>query len=370
MASSLDKESTNPEMPTLLTLDTKSSRTRTSKTRRAILILLSLAAAAFYFYRNGIPFYQTPTSTLIVPEWPEDPIERQPFEPLMRYSLGYGKAACWQNGGVWIKDLTPVELSALGINRFEDTPRALEQADEDAFCKRLRMYGASFWQLPPQWSEGTLWCPAIDYCAQPTKNMRLSVGFPTSGGVWTLNMDHDLEALYYPQIRGLQNALTMDERCEVIKDLGGRFCEDIQTCPEMAPLLEPYAGPFSDSQTEGVSKILSHLAGSTGDGQAEAVTKILSYLTGPIGDDQAEIVAKILSHLAGPFSDITPPACPTHRQTSRTPPRTAPGFQSVNLVPNGEYKCAGAPSAKVASISPTAVLRLFDGMMCSDRAPD
>ncbi|PQE12296.1 hypothetical protein CJF31_00000484 [Rutstroemia sp. NJR-2017a BVV2] len=34
----------------------------------------------------------------------------------------------------------------------------------------------------------------------------------------------------YPKSAGLRNALTMDERCNVIKDLGGRFCEDILLC--------------------------------------------------------------------------------------------------------------------------------------------
>ncbi|KAI8961590.1 hypothetical protein F5Y11DRAFT_366630 [Daldinia sp. FL1419] len=46
------------------------------------------------------------------------------------------------------------------------------------------------------------------------------------------------------------------------------------------------------------------------------------------------------------------------------------GCQSVNLFPNGEYKAAGAFSAKVASISPGVVLRLFDDTACSDSTPD
>ncbi|KAI0814162.1 hypothetical protein GGR55DRAFT_687129 [Xylaria sp. FL0064] len=228
MASSFDEKSTKAEMPALLTLDAKSSRTRTSKTLLAILTLLSLAAAAFYFYRNGIPFYQTPTlppSWNADSEWPEIPAPVEPFEPLKRYSLHYGK-------------LTPVVMSSLTIDRFQDTARALEQADEDAFCARLRMHGASFWQLPPQWPEHYNWCEAVDYCVEPTKKVSLEVCFPASGGVWMLDTSRGWDVLY-PQSLGLRNALTMDERCEVIKDLGGRFCEDIQVCPEMAALLGP-----------------------------------------------------------------------------------------------------------------------------------
>ncbi|TVY47225.1 hypothetical protein LOCC1_G002412 [Lachnellula occidentalis] len=247
MASSLDKKPTKAEMPALLTPDAKSRQIRTSKPLLAILTLL-LLAAAIYLYRNGIPFYQTPT---VSPSWNDDsewpipkvpspdlPTPIEPFEPLKRYSLDYGKVACWQDDGVWIKELTPVEMSSLGVGRFQDTERALEQADEDAFCMRLRMHGASFWELPPHWPEHVNWCEAIDSCVKPTKKVSLEVGFPASGGVWLLDKSQGWDGLY-PKSLGLRNALTMDERCEVIKDLGGRFCEDIEVCLEMAALLGP-----------------------------------------------------------------------------------------------------------------------------------
>ena len=46
------------------------------------------------------------------------------------------------------------------------------------------------------------------------------------------------------------------------------------------------------------------------------------------------------------------------------------GCQTVNLYPDGKYKAAGAFSAKVISISPDVVLRLFDVTGCSDSTPD
>ncbi|PQE16995.1 fungal specific transcription factor protein [Rutstroemia sp. NJR-2017a BBW] len=132
--------------------------------------------------------------------------------------------------------LTPVEMSSLGVNRFQDSDRALEQADEDAFCTRLRNYGASFWELPPRWPEHVNWCEEMDGCVKPKKEVRLEVGFPSSGGVWMLDTSQGWDKLP-PKAAGLGNALKMDERCEVIKDLGGRFCENVQECPEMAALL-------------------------------------------------------------------------------------------------------------------------------------
>ena len=55
------------------------------------------------------------------------------------------------------------------------------------------------------------------------------------GGVWVLNTSQGEETLF----RKLRNALTMDERCEVINGSGGVFCEDAQVCAEMARLLKP-----------------------------------------------------------------------------------------------------------------------------------
>ncbi|KAH8879533.1 hypothetical protein GQ53DRAFT_589654, partial [Thozetella sp. PMI_491] len=152
-----------------------------------------------------------------------------------RYSLSYNQVACWQNNGIWIKHLTPVELAALGVDRFKDTGRAATQADEDAFCAQLRAYGASFWELPPQWPKHVNWCTPLYACVDPTKMVSLEVGFPANGGVWMLNTSQGWEGLP-PKRFGLRNALTMDERCRVIEDLGGHFCEDIGACPQMAAL--------------------------------------------------------------------------------------------------------------------------------------
>jgi hypothetical protein len=141
-------------------------------------------------------------------------------------------------------------MSALGLNRFTDTNRTLDQADEDAFCARLRMYGASFWELPPRWPEGRSYCYAIDDCVEPTRKVSVEVGFPTSGGVWFLDTTHTKLGSdgLYPKSRGLSNAFTMDERCEVIKSLGGRFCEDVEACPELDVLLAGVLKVYNDDR--------------------------------------------------------------------------------------------------------------------------
>lgn len=275
MASYLDKRYPKAEMSTP---DDAKPRGRTPTFRALLTILFSLVAAFYYVYPSLVAtfYYLYPEpQTISYPypygnddspsenvdwEWPLIKIPGsdypavgeayaiydeselfegiEPFDPVKRYSLDYGRVACWQNNGVWIKKLTPVEMSSLGVNRFQDTDRAPEQADEDAFCSRLRIYGASFWNLPPEWPENVYQCGAIDNCVEPIKKVSLEVGFPTSGGVWVLNTSQGGETLF-PKSVGLRNALTMDERCEVIKDLGGVFCEDAQVCAEMDRLLGP-----------------------------------------------------------------------------------------------------------------------------------
>ncbi|RDL37643.1 uncharacterized protein BP5553_05076 [Venustampulla echinocandica] len=167
-------------------------------------------------------------------DWPEEPVE--PFDPIKRYSIAYGKVACWQNEGVWIQDLAPVELSSIGVDRFQDTERSLNQTEEDEFCTRLRMCGASFWSLPPRWPEHINWCESIDHCVEPDINVNLTTAFPKSGGVCVLDNTQGWEK-FSPRGLGLYNALTMEERCNVIKRLGGKFCESMQACPETAALL-------------------------------------------------------------------------------------------------------------------------------------
>jgi hypothetical protein len=215
------------------------SKPRNASRSRLVLIALivCIAVSSLLFFLSS-PFSPTPTRPASPkegsdwPDWPDD----EPFDPIKRYSLEYGNVACWQNDGVWIKHLTPLELSSIGLDRFQDTERSLNQTEEDAFCARLRIYGASFWSLPPRWPDGYNWCETIDFCVQPDIQVNLILGFPKTGGVWVLDRSQGWDKLY-PRSLGLLNALTMEERCNIIKDLGGKFCKSMQACPETAALL-------------------------------------------------------------------------------------------------------------------------------------
>lgn len=202
-------------------------------------MLFAMLYAMFFASRPVFDPYQSleDSSATQVSDSDSDEDPYPPFFPIKRYSLEYGRVACWQNEGVWIAKLGPVEMISIGLDRFHDTDRSLDQADEDAFCARLRTYGASFWKLPPRWPENVNWCETLDSCVEPDKNVQLELGFTENGGVWMLDTSQGWDK-YWPQSLGLHNAVTMEERCTVLKDLGATYCESMQACPETAALLE------------------------------------------------------------------------------------------------------------------------------------
>lgn len=61
----------------------------------------------------------------------------------------------------------------------------------------------------------------------------IRVGWPAGGGVWIWRTTND-EAGKKGGAK-LQNAHTMEERCELIEQLGGVFYEDPTACPHLDP---------------------------------------------------------------------------------------------------------------------------------------
>ncbi|KAI0114636.1 hypothetical protein F4776DRAFT_324513 [Hypoxylon sp. NC0597] len=120
-------------------------------------------------------------------------------------------------GGVYVLHCTPVELDFLGLDRFHIAMRSLDQEEEDAHCNNMRRLGATWWA-----SEAAYRQKAMD----PDKSGDLVtfVGWPPGGGVWVLRTTHD-EA----SARGagrINNCYTMEERCRLIRQMGGVFYEN------------------------------------------------------------------------------------------------------------------------------------------------
>jgi hypothetical protein len=163
------------------------------------------------------------------------------YNPNKRYDLNTNKLACWPStGGVWIRSqTTPAELLWLGIDRFSNTNRSSSVLEEDQFCSTLRTHGASWYSLPPKYRrETTVWCEDLDYCADPDKRVDLELGFTANGAMWVLDLKDTENPESGVPWQGLQNAVTMDERCEWLKKLGAKFCENFAACPETAQLVD------------------------------------------------------------------------------------------------------------------------------------
>ena len=131
-------------------------------------------------------------------------------------------------GGVLIKGVSAVELLHLNLDRFKEANRSPDTADEDEFCKRLRNLGAVWWP-----SEGDK-VAAFGERYLLKEEIIVQTGWPSSGnGVWVLKYDakkwkERFEAML------LQLALNMDERCQIIKELGGSFFEDPGACEDLS----------------------------------------------------------------------------------------------------------------------------------------
>lgn len=133
------------------------------------------------------------------------------LKPYKRNQLGTSnEVACWQNGGLWVTTLHPLEMRAIGLNRFQDNERSLNKTEEDAFCALLRTYGADFYAVPPRWRGSTLWSSFPVPSAWPDIKVTLSTCFPGDGSVWVLNGKN--------WDRRLENAVTMAERCSLFEE--------------------------------------------------------------------------------------------------------------------------------------------------------
>jgi len=174
--------------------------------------------------------YYIPAS---ISNWAEAPPPIWPMRPIMRSEVPYGGASCWPStGGIWMKELDAVEMAYLGIDRFNNVPRAADPVEEDTFCAKLRRMGASWWRSPELWPRPTR-CDFLEECARPDIHMNMELCFPATGGAWVI----DFTKTNTPHRGHLGLSLTMDERCKVIQTLGGKFCSTMEACAETHQLI-------------------------------------------------------------------------------------------------------------------------------------
>ncbi|KAI1103048.1 hypothetical protein F4804DRAFT_311372 [Jackrogersella minutella] len=120
-------------------------------------------------------------------------------------------------GGVYILHCTAVELDFLGLDRFHIAMRAVDQEEEDAFCNNMRRLGATWWESEAAYRQKAM---DPDRSGEPVT----FVGWPPGGGVWVLRLPH--EDATTRGVGRINNCSTMEERCRLIRQMGGTFFEN------------------------------------------------------------------------------------------------------------------------------------------------
>ncbi|KAH0556758.1 hypothetical protein GP486_005455 [Trichoglossum hirsutum] len=175
-----------------------------------------------------------------------DPNTRTEFLPLSCKTTAYPSP-----GGIVLGYFSAVELAHLDLPRTKPTNRSSDPAEEDDLALRMLHLGAHWW---PSWDLYALhqeWITdgvPYDFHFPPNVN----VGYPSSGkGVWVFKFSADKQTWDEEDVRKpylerrpddwegkIRMALTMDERCEVLKGFGATFYEKVEDCEDIAKTLQ------------------------------------------------------------------------------------------------------------------------------------
>ncbi|KAG8677548.1 hypothetical protein FPOAC2_03676 [Fusarium poae] len=123
-------------------------------------------------------------------------------------------------GGYYKIKCSLAELDFLGLDRYNPTNRSENVDEEEAWCATLRQLRAKYYRNI---------CDRIADGAYGIETPKVYIGWPTDGGVWALQATK-LNAT----LRGLgriENAFTMEERWQKIKEYGGTFYAEPKECP-------------------------------------------------------------------------------------------------------------------------------------------
>lgn len=124
-------------------------------------------------------------------------------------------------GGVIVKDAAnSVDLVFLGVDRLHASERAATAAEEDAFCEKLYLIGANWWEDEDDYNNVQLGARR----RSPVEEQELVFGYPANGGVWVLTYANRNDI---PMDFGRINmARDMDERCSIMREYGATYYDD------------------------------------------------------------------------------------------------------------------------------------------------
>ncbi|KAI1504901.1 hypothetical protein F5X99DRAFT_370227 [Biscogniauxia marginata] len=132
------------------------------------------------------------------------------------------------SGGVLVLPFcNGVDLAFLHLPRLGPAERSGDPAAEDRHCARMRRLGAWWFASVDEYESTQYFSPE-----RLDRKMLVVAAWPRGGaGVWVVTM-----RVGEASEKGLAcvwNALSMDERCEAVEKLGGRFYPDPVQCPDL-----------------------------------------------------------------------------------------------------------------------------------------
>jgi hypothetical protein len=148
-----------------------------------------------------------------------------------------------KGGLITLSPATFLDLDFLGLDPLNPPRKRLANQDaEDAFCRRLLLLGAKWWDSAErcrfvtalQEEEG--WGDAaaeVEVGAQPGPTARercwISVAWPASGGIWVSEFEAGTQGEGVPEdVVLVRLARSMDERAGILKErFGARFYADV-----------------------------------------------------------------------------------------------------------------------------------------------
>ncbi|KAL8744301.1 MAG: hypothetical protein Q9190_003444 [Brigantiaea leucoxantha] len=131
-----------------------------------------------------------------------------------------------KSGIYLLRDAGPVEPEFLSLDRFHETLRSDEPAEEDAFCQRMRGMGAQWFENEREADERS---PPKVRDGKRVGKIEVWLGWPQSGGIWVLEIE-EFEGARRGVGGRIKNAKSMEERCRFIEMLGGVFFSDRKDC--------------------------------------------------------------------------------------------------------------------------------------------
>lgn len=193
---------------------------------------------------ENVDWYDANGTPLFYSAWRAKSVDTSP-EPSKRSSLlKYGsRVACWPStGGVWIKHADLVDLNFLGLERQYDTPRQFNQTAEDEFCEQLRKVGAQWWRLPPSFEDrkhlgaDQFTCATLEECFEPEVKFGYLIAWTEDERAACFVSAEEAEKKSDAKLSIYNNAMDMDERCNGILVLGGKWCRCKEECPQLKDL--------------------------------------------------------------------------------------------------------------------------------------